>query len=148
MRRQPLVGSYTLGGMRKPLTTALAGAAAALVLLVSGCSSDTATVETVDAPEAVEIIESGERTVIDVRTAPEFAAAHVDGAENIDVTASSFTQQVEQLDKDGEYLVYCQSGNRSADAAEKMADLGFTDVVDGGGIVDLQAAGADIVPGS
>ena len=134
--------------MRKPLTTAFAGAAAALVLLVSGCSSDTATVETVDAPEAVEIIESGERTVIDVRTAPEFAAGHVDGAENIDATASSFTDQVERLDTDGEYLVYCQSGNRSADAAEKMADLGFTDVVDAGGIVDLQAAGADIVPGS
>lgn len=148
MRRQPLGGSYTLRGMRKPLTTALVGAVTALVLLVSGCSSDTATVETVDAPEAVEIIESGERTVIDVRTAPEFAAAHVDGAENIDVTASSFTEQVEQLDKDGEYLVYCQSGNRSADAAEKMADLGFTDVVDGGGIVDLQAAGADLVDGS
>ena len=148
MRGGHLRCSYTLGGMRKPLTTALAGAAAALVMFTSACSSDTATVETVDAPEAVEIIEAGERTVIDVRTAPEFAAAHVDGAENIDVTAGSFADEVARLDKDGEYLVYCQSGNRSADAAEKMADLGFTDVVDGGGIVDLQAAGADIVAGS
>lgn len=148
MRGGHLRGSFTLGGMRKPLTTALAGAAAALVMFTSACSSDTAVVETVDAPAAVEIIEAGERTVIDVRTAPEFAAAHVEGSENIDVTASSFSEEVEQLDKGGEYLVYCQSGNRSADAAEKMADLGFTDVVDGGGIVDLQAAGADIVPGS
>ncbi len=133
--------------MQKRLTTTLAAAAASLVMLTSACSTGTATVEKVDATAAVQIIESGERTVIDVRTAPEFVAGHVDGAENIDVTASSFADEVEVLDKDAEYLVYCQSGNRSADAAAKMADLGFADVVDGGGIVDLQGAGADIVAG-
>ena len=132
--------------MRKRLTTTLGGAAAAL-LLITSCSSGTDAVEKVDAAQAVEIIEAGEHTVIDVRTAAEFAAGHVDGAENIDVTATTFEQQVEQLDKDEEYVVYCQSGNRSADAADQMADLGFTEIVDGGGIVDLQAAGADVVAG-
>ena len=147
-RRAELGGGYTLGGMRKTLTTTLGGAAAALLLMTSACSSsDTAAVETVGATEAVEIIEAGEHTVIDVRTPAEYAAGHVDGAENIDVTAGTFEDQVGQLPKDEEYVVYCQSGNRSADAADKMADLGFTEIVDGGGIVSLQSAGADIVAG-
>lgn len=133
--------------MRKSLTTTLAGAAAALLMLTSACSSGSDAVEKVDAAEAVEIIEAGEHTVIDVRTPAEYAAGHVDGAENIDVSAGSFEQQVEQLDKDEEYVVYCQSGNRSAQAADTMAELGFTEIVDGGGIVDLQSAGADIVAG-
>ncbi|HEY0774849.1 MAG TPA: rhodanese-like domain-containing protein [Nocardioidaceae bacterium] len=133
--------------MRKSLTTTLGGAAAALLMLTSACSSGSDAVEKVDAAEAVEIIEAGEHTVIDVRTPAEFAAGHVDGSENIDVSAGSFEQQVEQLDKDEEYVVYCQSGNRSAQAADKMAELGFTEIVDGGGIVDLQSAGADIVAG-
>lgn len=133
--------------MRKSLTTTLGGAAAALLMLTSACSSGSDAVEKVDAAEAVEIIEAGEHTVIDVRTAAEYAAGHVDGAENIDVSAGSFEQQVEQLDKDEEYVVYCQSGNRSAQAADTMAELGFTEIVDGGGIVDLQSAGADIVAG-
>jgi len=133
--------------MRKSLTTTLGGAAAALLMLTSACSSGSDAVEKVDAPEAVEIIEAGEHTVIDVRTPAEYAAGHVDGAENIDVSAGSFEQQVEQLDKDEEYVVYCQSGNRSAQAADTMAELGFTEIVDGGGIVDLQSAGADIVAG-
>ncbi|HEX5771949.1 MAG TPA: rhodanese-like domain-containing protein [Nocardioidaceae bacterium] len=133
--------------MRKSLTTTLGGAAAALLMLTSACSSGSDAVEKVDAAEAVEIIEAGEHTVIDVRTPAEFAAGHVDGSENIDVSAGSFEQQVEQLDKDEEYVVYCQSGNRSAQAADTMAELGFTEIVDGGGIVDLQSAGADIVAG-
>lgn len=146
-RRGDLGRGYTLGGMRKSLTMTLGGAAA-LLLMTSACSSsDTAAVETVDATEAVEIIEAGEHTVIDVRTPAEYAAGHVDGADNIDVTAGTFEEQVEQLPKDEEYVVYCQSGNRSADAADRMADLGFTEIVDGGGIVSLQSAGADIVSG-
>jgi phage shock protein E len=138
--------------MRKTLTTTLAGAAAALLLLTSACSSETAavetaSVETVAADRGVEIIEAGEHAVIDVRTPAEYAAGHVEGAENIDVSAVDFEQQLAELDKAEEYVVYCQSGNRSATAADKMADLGFTRVVDAGGIVSLQAAGASIVQG-
>ena len=118
-----------------------------LLLSTAACSSDSADVETVGPPEAVELIEAGEHTVIDVRTPAEYAAGHVEGAENIDVTAATFEQQVEKLDKGEEYVVYCQSGNRSASAAEKMVELGFTEVVDGGGILSLEAAGAPVVQG-
>lgn len=134
--------------MRKPVSAALAGAAAVLLLTTSACSSGSDAVEKVDAAEAVDLIEAGEHTVIDVRTPGEYAAAHVDGAENIDVTAPTFEDIVAELDKDEEYVVYCQSGNRSAQAADKMADLGFTEIVDAGGIGELQGAGAPLVAGN
>jgi len=130
--------------MRTPLSSVLAALAAVLVLFTAACSSGTATVQQADPAKAAQIIDAGKYTVIDVRTPAEYAAGHVQGAENVDVTAGTFEQEVGRLDKDGRYLVYCQSGNRSADAAQKMADLGFTQVVDGGGIVSLQAAGAKI----
>lgn len=134
--------------MRKSISAALAGAATVLLLTTSACSSGSADVEKVAATEAVELIEAGEHTVIDVRTPAEFAAAHVDGAENIDVSSPDFEDLVADLDKDEEYVVYCQSGNRSAQAADKMADLGFTELVDAGGIVELQGAGAPLVSGN
>jgi len=132
------------------ISSGLVGAAAALVLLVSGCSSgsDADAVEKVGAAQAVKLIDQGEHTVIDVRTPAEYATGHVDGAENLDVSAVTFEQQVKGLDRSEEYILYCQSGNRSAGAAETMADLGFTDVVDAGGILELETAGAPIVTGS
>lgn len=145
-----LEDAYTLRGMQKLISSGLAGAVATMVLLTSACSSDSgaAVVEKVEATEAVQLIERGEHTVIDVRTPAEYASGHVDGAENLDVSAATFEKQVEGLDKSEEYIVYCQSGNRSAGAAEKMADLGFAEVVDAGGILELETAGAPIVKGS
>lgn len=122
-------------------------AVAALLLLVGGCSSGSDVVRTVEAIDAVELIRSGDPVVVDVRTPAEFEAGHVEGALNIDAQAVSFEEQVGELDKDGEYVLYCQTGNRSSKAAAKMADLGFTEVVDAGGIESLRSAGAQIVPG-
>jgi len=145
-----LKDAYTLWGMQKLISSVLAGAAVTLVLLTSACSSESgaADVEKVDATEAVQLIEQGEHTVIDVRTPAEYASGHVDGADNLDVSAATFERQLQGLDRSEEYIVYCQSGNRSAGAAEKMADLGFAEVVDAGGILELETAGAPIVTGS
>lgn len=71
-------------------------------------------------------------TVIDVRTAEEYTQGHLQGAVNIDVSAPDFDEQVGQLDKRGRYTLYCRSGRRSAQAAERMKQLGFTDVQDAG----------------
>lgn len=128
--------------MRRTVPAALA----ALVLLATGaCSSSPDVVQVVEATEAVELIEAGDAVVIDVRTAAEFAAGHVAGAQNIDVTSPAFKENVESLDKDAGYIVYCQTGNRSGTAVEKMARLGFEDLVDAGGIASLEAAGAEVV---
>ena len=50
--------------------------------------------------------------------------------------------KISTLDKEASYLLYCRSGRRSAIAADEMAKAGFTDIVDGGGMADLVAAGA------
>jgi rhodanese-related sulfurtransferase len=84
-------------------------------------------------------LEAG-RTVIDVRTPEEYDAGHIADAQLIDIQASDFAAKVGELDPDGEYVVYCRSGNRSAAAAEEMRALGL-DVLDGGGMGDMTAAG-------
>ena len=86
-------------------------------------------------------------TVIDVRTPEEFAAGHVDGAINIDVEGGGFSAGIASLDTAAPYIVYCQSGRRSAIAAETMVAAGFTEVYDMGGIQDWVAAGLPVVTG-
>lgn len=146
--------------MRRPLAT-LGPAALSLALLIgtAGCAPSDAPAPAsspaqrpgpapVVAPDAaVELISSGERTVIDVRTPAEFAAGHVAGALNIDVTAPDFADRVRTLDPASGYLVYCQSGNRSAAAAEAMVELGFDDVIDAAAFADLASAGAPVQEG-
>lgn len=123
----------TLGGMHRLLRTLLVALLAATALTVAGCSS---------APAADP---SAYAAVIDVRTPAEFAESHVDGAVNIDVQDPSFDQKVAELDAAGTYLVYCRSGNRSAQAAARMKQAGL-EVVDGGGLTDMQSAGWSFVP--
>ena len=80
--------------------------------------------------------------VIDVRSPAEFAEAHVVGALNYDVNGATFAEQIAALDPKQPVLVYCRSGNRSAQAASQMEDAGIEDIADAGGLADLAAAGA------
>jgi rhodanese-related sulfurtransferase len=122
-------------------------------LLLVGCSTPAATpatsatdvpsaIRTVTASEAVAML--GDRVIIDVRTPEEFAAGHLAAAVNIPVEATDFDASIEALDRAGAYLLYCRSGRRSAMAADIMAQAGFTDVVDAGGLELLVAAGAPL----
>lgn len=90
-----------------------------------------------------KISESGV-VIVDVRTPEEFAAGHLQGAVNLDVSASTFDSQIAALDKDVAYAVYCRSGNRSTIAVGKMSDAGFTNLFNfnQGGFAELAAAGA------
>src|SRR5688572_13394361 len=89
---------------------------------------------------AAEAALAEERTVIDVRTPEEFAAGHVDGAVRIGLADPDFASQVAELDPALGYVVYCRTGNRSAQAATQMRAVGL-DVYDGGGLDDMVAAG-------
>jgi len=117
-----------------------------VVVLVAGCGGSSATtpVQKPSAAKAVTMLAA--RTVIDVRTPAEYAAGHVAGAQNIDVEAADFGSRIAALDKKTPYLVYCHSGRRSGIAASQMAAAGFTDIVDGGAMADLVAAGARTQP--
>jgi rhodanese-related sulfurtransferase len=115
---------------------------------VTACSADPGTtsnetaaqVQQVDAAEARALIDDG-AAVIDVRTPEEFATGHLRGATNIDVQAADFHEQVGDLDKDANYVLYCRSGSRAGAAADMMTDMGFTGVVNAGGYDTLAAAG-------
>lgn len=85
--------------------------------------------------EAVNIMQTEENYVIlDVRTAQEFASGHIPGAVLLP-NETIGTEDIPLLpDKDQLILVYCRSGNRSKQAAEKLAQLGYTNIVEFGGI--------------
>lgn len=132
--------------MRKPVV--IAAAVVAALAFVPACSSSpaTATAPAAGASAAqspVEAIKAGTAT-IDVRTPAEFSAGHVKGAKNIDVQAATFDAEVGKLDKSKTYVVYCKSGNRSAQAITKMKALGFTSLIDGKGFDALRQAGVEV----
>ncbi len=97
-----------------------------------------------EADGAAELAErADEVTLIDVRTPAEHAQGHLVGAELIDWQSPDFRDQVDGLDRDGAYLLYCRSGNRSGQAARAMAEMGFTDVTNIGGFDGLVREGAE-----
>ena len=75
--------------------------------------------------------------IIDVRTASEYSDAHIRGAINIDVSAADFTQNIDKLDKQLYYIVYCRTGVRSAQASKIMLDHEFIHIINmTGGITE------------
>lgn len=127
----------------------LVGALLAATVLLGGlaaCSTTPGAVTDVDVAESTSILTEPGITVLDVRTPAEFAAGHLPGAVNIDIEGGAFSEQIADLPKDGEYFVYCRSGNRSGVATDEMADAGFTKLYDlQGGVGAWQAAGGALV---
>lgn len=113
-----------------------------LTLLGSACSesqSQSNSLKADDFSEKIKQSQSG--LVLDVRTPEEFAKGHLETAKNIDWKNSSFIDKVEQIDKSKPVFVYCLSGIRSAAAAKKMREIGFTQVYElDGGMVKWRAA--------
>jgi len=68
--------------------------------------------------------------LVDVRTKEEFLERHLKGAQNICVTDDNFNEKVKTLDKNKPVYVYCRSGVRSANAAKKLKEMGFTKIYD------------------
>ena len=74
--------------------------------------------------------------ILDVRTTEEFADKHIPDAINIP-NETIGTEDIPELpDKDQLILVYCRSGNRSKQASDKLVGLGYTNIVEFGGIND------------
>lgn len=109
---------------------------AASAITIAGCSSSTAaTIETVSPSSAAEAIDSNaDAIVLDIRTPEEFEEGIIEGAVNIDFYEADFAEQLDGLDKNADYVVYCRSGNRSGQAMPTFRELGFTSVIeiDGG----------------
>ena len=74
--------------------------------------------------------------ILDVRRPDEYAAGHIPGAINVANETIGTAEIPELPDKDQLILVYCRSGRRSKEASEKLVKLGYTNIVEFGGILD------------
>lgn len=112
-------------------------AAFALIVSFSFLPYLTAAQHVVDTSKKVNVIsqkkfkrqmKNNEVVILDVRTPEEFNAGNIPGSILINYKDSSFAQQVNTLDKNKHYLVYCKAGNRSNKAVQYMLNNGFTKV--------------------
>ena len=125
--------------MKKLIATLIASA-----FVLTSCGSSTAT-NLGAADFAKKTAEPGV-VVLDVRTAGEFMAGHIQNAINIDVEGMAFESEIANLDKTKTYAIYCQSGRRSRIAVETMSKAGFTKLFNlDQGIGSWQSAGLPVV---
>ena len=88
------------------------------------------------APTAI----TAETVVVDVRTPGEFAEGHLDDALLLDFSGGALAAALHTLDPHADYVVYCRSGNRSAQAVSLMRSAGFTNATDLGSMAQASAA--------
>ena len=119
--------------MKKRLVFLLAS-----MILISGCGAAAEPVpdyRIISMDEAIALMETEtDYIILDVRTAEEFSERHIPDALNIPNESIGTAEIPELPRKDQLILVYCRSGNRSKQASEKLAALGYTNIVEFGGI--------------
>jgi rhodanese-related sulfurtransferase len=125
--------------MKKILTLLLAALG-----LTTACGQDN--FENTDVQGFAELVADTNVVVLDVRTVAEFAEGHIDGAILIDQGQSDFVEKAKSaLPTDKKIAVYCRSGRRSANAASRLADIGYKCVNLKGGIIAWKEAGKAVV---
>lgn len=106
------------------------------LLLLTGCGQQTdAAYRQISQEEAKEMMDAGDAVVLDVREQSEYDEGHIPGA--VLLTVGSIDEDTAAAvipEKSTTVLVYCRSGNRSKTAAAALAELGYTDVYEFGGI--------------
>ena len=101
-----------------------------------GCQAEGIKFQSVDVATFAEIIKDSNVVLLDVRTPSEYQQGHIPGAINV-ANESISTEAIPELpDKNQLIMVYCRSGRRSKEAAEKLVKLGYTNIVEFGGILD------------
>jgi rhodanese-related sulfurtransferase len=84
--------------------------------------------------------------ILDVRTSDEFSDGHIENSINIDFYSETFSEDLDKLDKNKTYMVYCRTANRSGQALDMMKDLNFSEAYNMlGGIVEWEDNGYPIV---
>ena len=107
-----------------------------LCMLLSVAAFGEAGYQQITQEEAARIIkEETDYIILDVRTEEEYDEGHIPGAINIANEDIGTNELPELPDKDQILLVYCRSGRRSKETAEKLAALGYTQVLEFGGIM-------------
>jgi phage shock protein E len=142
-----MIGSLALaacgGAAEGPAVEAAAGDAPTASVATATARPDFGLISTA---AAAQLAVDPEVVVIDVRTPEEFAEGHIEGATLIDINSPTFGDEIDALDRDVNYLVYCRSDNRSGQAVAIMQQLGFEQLWDmDGGVVVWSAEGRPLV---
>jgi len=126
------------------------------VLLASGCiQTETNTtksetqiqiIENITPEEAYILIQENKDNsnfvILDVRTPEEFLGEYIENAVNLDYYSDTFRNDLDKLDKNKTYLIYCRSGRRSENALNIMKELDFREVYNMlGGIIKWKSEG-------
>lgn len=90
----------------------------------------------IDAEEGKRMMDAGGVVIVDVRTPSEYADGHIPGAVNVPNEEIGAEPPAELDDLDETLIVYCRTGVRSKQAADKLVEMGYQSVYDMGGIVD------------
>lgn len=124
------VSVSVIGGADGPTSIFIAGK-------LPGGGDEVINYSSITMQEAKDIFETqGDYIILDVRRADEFSTGHIPGAINIANEDISDIEPAELTDKDQTIYVYCRSGNRSKQASAKLAAMGYTNVIEFGGIID------------
>jgi len=101
-----------------------------LILIISTACAETGKIK-------LEIMIDNNTVLIDVRTKDEFKSGHLEKAINIPYT--EIEEQIKSITKDNHknIVVYCRSGRRSGIAQKTLMQMGYKNVVNGGGYKDL-----------
>ena len=119
------------------------------IVLLNGCLGlgdfrpNNQIIEDITLEEAFALMEDNRYdenfVIIDVRTPEEYAGGHIEKAINLDYYSETFADELDQLDKEKTYLIYCRTDHRSGEALDMMAELGFREVYNMlGGIVQWE----------
>ena len=112
------------------------------LMLLSSCTTPGSSVHSyrqISMDEAVKMIKDEKNYIIlDVRRPDEYAEGHIPGAINVPNEDIDTSDIAELPNKSQLILVYCRSGRRSKEAAAKLVKLGYTNIVEFGGILDWQ----------
>ena len=119
-----------IGGADGPTSIFLAGK-------LTGGENQVAEYTSITMEDAKQIFqEKGDYLIVDVRRADELTEGHIPGAINIANEDIASAEPTELPDKEQVIYVYCRSGNRSKQASAKLAAMGYTNIVEFGGILD------------
>lgn len=124
--------------MKKRILSLILG----IMLVFSGCENKETdmknnTYEKISMSEGIERMAIDEGYILlDVRRADEFAAGHIPIAVNLPNEKIGKDEIPSLSDKNRTIYIYCRSGNRSKQAADKLLALGYTNLIEFGGIID------------
>ena len=108
-----------------------------LTAVFAGCSDKEGGYQSVSAQEAKKLMDESEGYIIlDVRTKEEFDSGHIKGATLIPDDQIGKLAEIMLRDKDQLIFVYCRSGRRSKNASAELASMGYSNIIEFGGIIE------------